>query len=229
MKLSSLLFMAVLGASCGKPLQITSEESKSAKGGKVINRIAFFQEGSKDIWMMHQRDEKTTEWDRLAIVVDKKVKPHTARFYQFKPGPLEWKENLPQEPYRVSCFLCHPNGPRAIRPIEGTQTLAEKSKTLMWNLRIKSYGRVVPHSSHADEDRTLVRPFRVAHPLENETLKLQSCTLCHKEDGLFARGSLTRQNALTIKHMVKSGHMPPWPVKMSKKEKQQLEMFLVGF
>ena len=178
--------------------------------------------------MMHQRDEKTPQWDRLAIVVDKKVKPHSARFYQFKPGALEWKENLPKETYRVSCFLCHPNGPRAIRPIEGTQNLAEKTKTLIWNMRIKSYGRVVADVSHAQEDKTLVRPFRVEHRLENETLKLQSCTLCHKDEGFLARGTLTRQNALTIKHMVKSGHMPPWPLKMNKKEKIQLEMFLSG-
>ena len=229
MKILLFSFLLILGASCGKPLTITSEESKSGSGSKVFNEIAFIQIDNKDIWMMNQRDESTTKLDRLAIVVDKSVKPLTARFYQLEPGPLEWKEGLPREEYRVSCFLCHANGPRALRPLPGTLTVAEKTKTWLWNMRIKSYGRVVPHELHAIEDKKLYRPFRVDHPMENEPLKIASCTQCHKEDGFFARGTLTRQNAMTIEHMVKAGHMPPAPFKMSKKEKLQLTMFVKGF
>jgi hypothetical protein len=224
MKLLSLLLIVV---SCGRPLTFISEESKNSKGEKIINRIAFIQQDKKDIWMMHQREEKSSDWDRLAIVVDRSAKPHRARFFQLAPGPLEWSDNLPRTEYRVSCFLCHPNGPRVIRPMN-EQSVGEKMQTWWWNTKIKSYGRVLADASHAVEDLTLKRPFRVEHPIENAELKLESCSQCHKEEGFLARGTLTRQNALTIRHMVDSGHMPPWPWKMSAKEKKHLELFLVG-
>jgi len=224
MKLFSLLFLVV---SCGRPLTFVSEESKNSQGEKIINRIAFLQKGQKDIWMMQQREEFSQDWDRLAIVVDRAVKPHRARFYQLSPGPLEWRDDLPRQEYRVSCFLCHPNGPRAIRPLND-QSWTESWQTQSWNARIKSYGRVLAAKEHLEEDQKLERPFRVQHPLENAELKIESCTLCHKEKGVLARGALTRQNGLTIRHMVAKGYMPPWPFELSAREKKHLELFLSG-
>ena len=100
-------------------LLIESLESKTKTGGDIYNKIKFIQKEKLDIWMMkqsHQGLSNEEDWDRLAIVVDKSIKPHKARFYQLESGPLMWTGKAKEIPYKVACFLCHSNGPRAIRP-----------------------------------------------------------------------------------------------------------------
>ena len=121
------------------PVLFQSLESKTVTGEAVYNKIKWFSDSDKDIWMMSQSHNgpqfPEEKWDRLAIIVDKKYK--TAQFLQLKPGPLQWTEDLvsQQVPYRVSCFMCHANGPRAIRPT-GSSLFAE-AKILLWNFKIK--------------------------------------------------------------------------------------------
>ncbi len=168
-------------------------------------------------------------WERVAIIVATDTTPKTARYYQLPSGPLEWRDDLPKLEYRVSCFYCHANGPRVVRPQPGSLGWTERIRTAALNWRIKSYGRVVPHPDHVREDQHLSRPFREPHPVANEPLVLGACIRCHKEDGFLPRGTLTRQHAGTIRHMVEKGHMPPWPFKLSPSEKKELENFLAGF
>lgn len=225
---------------------IESQESKTTSGGSVFNKIKWFQFKDKDIWMMNQShhghhghhgsngsDTFNSSWDRLAIVVDKSVSPKTARFYQFEPGPLEWKENLPQKSYKVSCFMCHSNGPRVIRPnFDSTFNLTsmkDRLKIMVWNLRIKSYRRMTLNKKHDEIDSGLKVPVRFRGSFENESLKVATCIKCHKESGFFARGPLLRQNISTIKFMVEAGHMPPFGFQLSSAEKLELEKFLMGF
>jgi hypothetical protein len=209
-----------------------SEESKTKEGAPVFNRIRYFSFPEKDVWMMAQShfgiSATPEKWDRLAIVVDKTHKPYRARFFQFEPGPLEWKENLPRKDFRVSCFLCHANGPRQIRPEAGTLPVMEKLKVEMWNLQMKNYGRVVPDPIHEEEDKKLRVPFRYSTPLENDLLTVPSCIKCHRETGLFARGALRRQNSLTIEFMLSQGHMPPLWFSLPEEEKKALRDFLNG-
>jgi cbb3-type cytochrome oxidase cytochrome c subunit len=47
-------------------------------------------------------------WDRIKIVVDKATEPYTATYHQIKNG-IEIE-------LRAACFICHANGPRAVRP-----------------------------------------------------------------------------------------------------------------
>lgn len=216
---------------------IESRESKTSVQGPVFNKIKWFSLKGKDVWMMNQShhgphaDENS--WDRLAIVVDNSQSPKVARFYQFEPGPLEWREGLVEKPFRVSCFMCHNNGPRAIRPNEDSlfvrTSLRDKIKISYWNLRMKLYGRVIASSVHDQQDPTQMPPFRFRSGYENESLKLATCIKCHKESGFWARGELKRQQASTIKFMFESGQMPPLGFAMSAKEKQEMTLFLQGF
>lgn len=221
---------------------LESRESKTVNGRPVFNKIKWFQFKDKDVWMMNQSHhgldnsaspETAKSWDRLAIVVDKTHYPKRARFYQLEPGALEWQEDLAEKPFRVSCFLCHNNGPRNIRPDydspSNPTTLEDRFKIAYWNFRMNSYGRVVADSIHNQRDQTTTPPFRFRGAYENEHLNIAACVKCHKDSGFRARGFLTRQQVSTIKFMVESQQMPPLGSWLSNQEKQELEVFLQGF
>ncbi len=198
------------------PILFQSAESQTIEGGPVFNEIQWSWKNGKEVWSMRQshggKNLSPEKWDKLSIVMDKK-----ATFIQMSP------ESEKKIEYKVSCFMCHPNGPRVIRPAEGSLTLTENLKVKMLNLRIKLYGRV------ESEGKTIgATPFRHEGKISNSPLKLPRCTSCHKEEGLFARGTLTRQNSLTINYMVKSAHMPPFG-ELTPKEQQYLENFMEGF
>jgi hypothetical protein len=220
-----------------QPISFQSEESKTEKGGPVFNRIQLISRGERDVWMMQQSHHGITPnvktWDRLAIVVDRTKFPTQARFYQLKPGPLEWKPDIEKQEFRVSCFMCHSNGPRAIRPQWDSSdvrlSLQDKARILLWNLRIKSYGRIVYDPIHDDEDHEARVPFRFHTSLENDRLTGVSCTQCHTDSGFFARGFLTRQNAPTIGFMISKEHMPPLWLHLSNSDRKKIEKFLEGF
>ncbi len=203
----------------------------------MFNKIKWFQFKDRDVWMMNQSHHGSLagekSWDRLAIVVDKTQSPKVARFYQFEPGPLEWEENLNEKPFKVSCFMCHNNGPRVIRPnydspFDPTR-LKDKVKISYWNLRIKFYGRVRSSPVHDDLDQSQIPPFRFRSAYENGPLQVATCIKCHKESGFLARVILRRQQMPTIKFMLESGQMPPFGFHLSSQEKQELEIFLEGF
>jgi hypothetical protein len=216
-----------------------SEESKALDLRPVYNKILWISTPSRDIWMMNQShfgmNAHSKQWERLAIIIDKTTSLKTARFYQFTPGPLEWNENLinQRRPYRASCFTCHSNGPRAVRPQFSSPSaplaITDKIKISLWNLRIKTYGRIRYDESHNKEDVALVPPFHFEGHGENDELKIATCIKCHREEGFLARGTLVRQHAGTIQRMVKNGHMPPTGFSLSKSEKKQLKDFLHGF
>lgn len=217
---------------------LESKESKTIEASPVFNKIKWFKFKDKDVWMMNQSHHGSkglgqNSWDRLAIVVDKTQNPKRAQFYQFEPGPLEWKDGLREVPFKVSCFMCHNNGPRAIRPNYDSPlnptSVKDRFKISYWNLRMKLYGRVLPHVSHAEKDPLLERPFQFYSSFESEFLKVKTCMKCHKESGLFARGFLSRQQTLTIKFMLESGEMPPVGFPLSQEERYQLEKYLEGF
>jgi len=218
---------------------IESAESKNSQLGSVFNEIKWFPGKDRDIWMMNQshfgRDLPHEKWERLAIIVDKTKTPMVARYYQFEPGPLEWSEDLVHKRvnYRASCFICHNNGPRAIRPFTDSELAAltwkEKLKIALLNLRVKTYGRIHYDKVHDEEDKTLEVHFRYHGSPHEDELKVPVCLKCHSEEGFLSRGVLVRQQIGTIRHMVEGGHMPPPGFSLSKKENQQLQDFLHGF
>lgn len=224
-------------------VSLESKESKTVLGGPVFNKIRWFQSNDKDIWMMNQShhflangEVKPTDpslWDRLAIVIDKTKRPHRARFYQLEPGPLEWREDLKEVPFKVACFMCHNNGPRAIRPnydspLNPTR-FKESIKITYWNMRMRFYGRVLPDQVHDEKDPSLAVPFRFQSRYENEPLKVKACSRCHNDSEESSRGFLSRQQMPTIRFMLESGQMPPAGKSLTSEEKQQLEKFLAGF
>lgn len=229
----AILLVALLAGD--QEILIESWESKTTEGNSVFNRIKWFSLPEKDVWMMNQSHHgaNSKAWDRLAIVVDKKTK--TAKFYQLESGPLEWSEDLAKKstPFRVACFLCHNNGPRAIRPQHDSAfallALREQLKLAYWNLRIKTYGRITESPEHALLDETQRPPFRFRGVYENETLKVKTCVNCHQENGLFARGALHRQQLGTIRFLVENKQMPPPGFSLSEDEKRELTRFLKGF
>jgi len=209
------------------PILIESEESKTLDLKPVFNKITWKPGFKKDIWMMKQSQHGTgfpdEKWDRIAIVVDKTKSPKQAEFYQLEPGPLDWEAGLKKIEYKVSCFLCHSNGPRAIRPqFDSNQaklSFWNKMRISMWNLRVKTYGRVVASSKGGKVS------FRYPGTSANKTLNSQTCNKCHSENGFLARGQLTRQNFMSIRFMVQNGHMPPPGFRLSRDEKSQILEF----
>lgn len=231
--------------SAGPPILIESAESRTREDGPVYNRIRWFSSRTRDVWMMQQSHSGVHaapgQWDRLAIVVDKTATPMTARFVQIEPGSLEWPEKgmaafgMRRVPNRASCFLCHANGPRAIRPNLDSEAVpvsaGDRFRVAAWNFRIKTYGRIVADAEHEREDPGLKVPFRVGGKLENEHLAVKTCQKCHHSapGGWFSREPLTRQHATTIQFMVSGGHMPPPGFGLSEEEKARLEAFVAGF
>ncbi|MEQ1878784.1 MAG: hypothetical protein ABL958_19240 [Bdellovibrionia bacterium] len=217
------------------PVLIASSESKTVEGATVFNQIQFISAGGSDIWMLNQSHHGVASmaerWDRLAIVVDRNER--TARFFQLEPGPLKWTGMAQEVSFRVSCFMCHNNGPRAVRPIwdsfEAPLGLKERAVIATWNLRVKSYGRLKVAPEHDSRDAAgQSPPFRSHAPIDNDTLKVAACVKCHREDGVFSRGLLKRQQMVTISHMVESGQMPPPGFSLSDLERSELQDFLAG-
>src|SRR5687768_875551 len=157
--LIGLLVTGLLVSTLGEDQEVffESKESKTIGRNSVFNKIKLIRLKDKDVWMMNQSHHGpkglgSSSWDRLAIVIDKTQSPKRAQFYQFESGPLEWKEGLVEKPFRVSCFMCHNNGPRAIRPNYNSPlnptSFKDRPKIYYWNSRMKLYGRILPHSSH---------------------------------------------------------------------------------
>ena len=128
---------------------IQSRESKTLDDKPVYNQISYFTNKKQDVWMMNQSHHglkaELQEWDRLAIVIDKNKSPKEVTFLQLPPGELKWEEGLIKQKinYKVSCFMCHSNGPRAIRPDDKSLQVStfSKAKIFVWNLRINNKKR----------------------------------------------------------------------------------------
>lgn len=239
--LSLALFGAGLYLFTQSPQVVTieSEESKNKNQQAVFNKIKWIPGENQDVWMMNQSHEgakaSPEKWERLAIVIDKTVSPKTARYYQLNPGPLAWQEDLLNQrtSYRVSCYICHNNGPRVLRPVMNSERAKlgwlEKIKISLWNLRIKTYGRIHSDPTHDVEDLHQKVPFRYHGKPHDDSLKVAVCMKCHNEEGGLARGELKRQQVGTIQHLVERGEMPPPGFALSKKDEQHLLDFIRGF
>lgn len=232
----ALILSALVLFQTDSEILIKSLESKTTENKDVFNKIKFIPGLKKDIWMMNQSHHGLTNerslWDRLAIVVNKDSTKKTVQFYQLPPGELNWDENLryKAQAYRVSCFMCHSNGPRVIRADESDQPLDLKSKILIgyFNLRIKSYGVIEEDHTYKEIDQNRSVPFRYRSHLDNEILNIKSCTKCHNESGLFSRGFLRRQNLIAIKFMLNNKLMPPLGFSISESDQIKLRKFILG-
>lgn len=208
-----------------------SRESKTPDAKPIFNRVAFYPSANRDVWVMQQSHsgyyEEFEKWDRIAIVVDKTVEPKTAKYFQLEPGEaileVEKKKSL-----KVSCFLCHANGPRAIRAnfdSEVNVSIKDRLKLAIWNLRIKTYGKVAADDSpQADSDV----PLKLNKPFDNESLTVKTCVKCHSESGFLARGSLKRQHFMSIKFLVESGEMPPPGYRLPPEDRAKVLRFARG-
>jgi hypothetical protein len=209
-------------------VKFESTESKTIEGKPVFNKIKLESHSTYDRWTMKQSHSgvqlPNDLWDELEIIVDKTQQPFTASFKQFKAGK--------EVEYRVSCFVCHSNGPRLIRANVNSQVLAlkpaEKLQIFWWNLKIKSYGKVL--SAEPDDLAGSQRkvPLMFQSPLDKDQLQIKTCRYCHGGNSPFARSMLERQQAGTIEHLVSTGAMPPWPFSLDAHERQQLKDFLEG-
>lgn len=216
-----------------KPLLIQSLESKTILGEPVFNEIKWFEYPDKDVWMMNQshfgKDALPEKKDRVVIVIDKTKTPKSAYFMQISPGPLEWSEDLYTKKVanKVSCFICHANGLRALRASPSSKSLDAFSwvKKNYLNYKINSYGLVVENERHTLEDKSLVTPFRIRTVFDNEVLQLKICSQCH--DGKI-RGQLTRQNAVSIQFLLESKMMPPPKTEMTLADLKRIKNFLNG-
>lgn len=195
-----------------------SLESISTGGKPVFNTIKYIKSNGRDIWMMNQShyglNIPREKVDRLAIVITNR----NVSFYQLKPGPLLWEDNLlnKQVTKKVSCLVCHNNGPRVVRPNFDSFDVGwlGKARIFFWNMKIKSYGLL-----------------KTEEKIEfgNKVLKVAACTKCHKNEGFFARGELREHNASAIEFMLKNKIMPPVGFSLSENELREVKDFVQGF
>lgn len=220
-----LLFIALLlGGSYwimlnDDPVLFQSEESSSKMFGPIFNRISWKSFKDKDVWMMQQSqtglNSNYDHWDRLVIVVDKTTSPKTAIFTQTSSSPFEFKEPYQNKEFRVACGLCHNNGPRAIRPMTLSDdssalplTWLDQIKVTLWNLRIKSYGRVISKTATHIDGMPRKIPFAFDDVYAQKNLQISNCVKCHN-NSYWGRGELQRQHYTSIQFMVENGYMPP--------------------
>lgn len=229
------LAFAKSSAAFSEPLLIQSLESKTLFEEPVFNEIKWFFYKDKDVWMMNQShfgiEASSEKKDRLAIVIDKTKSPKTAYFMQLPPGPLVWSDDLYSQKIKnkVSCFMCHANGLRVLRPnMNGLIPVrfTDQIKVNYFNYKIKSYGLIIENKLHVSEDIGLKNPFRYRADFENETLKLEACLQCHNGQ---KRSMLTRQNAIAIQFLVKNNFMPPNQIQLSAAEIKKIQNFTDGF
>ncbi len=220
----------------GSPVTIESVESQNLAGDPVFNRIQLVTDGDKDIWMMRQSHDgprlPAHGWDSLAIVVDKSKSPKEATFYQLAPHDGGKPDFAKLAPMRAACFMCHSNGPRAIRPRLDSELAPlgaqERTQVALWNLKIKLYGRIVESKEQSAAVAAGGSPFKLEGEHENAVLTAKTCAKCHNEGGFLARGQLKRQQFMAIKFMVDSGQMPPPGFSIDAKERQEIENFVEG-
>ena len=206
------LFILISFIACG-PVTFPSEESRTADDKVVFNKVSWSYKDGSDIWDMKQSHGgphlNESEWDELRII----VKDKTVLFQQFKNGE--------EIEFKVSCFQCHSNGPRAIRPLKAS--VKDRLTIAVMNLRVKTYGKL----QVVDRDNRKI-PFALKGKVSEEKLHLPTCVKCHNDEGFFSRGYLTRQNGLAIDFMVKNNYMPPLG-SLSQDEKKYLQDFIDGF
>lgn len=209
------------------PVIFESLESRTNQDKPVFNRIRFLPGWQRDVWLMQQShagiNSEFLGWDRLAIVVDKSVRPFTANFYQVATGELKFE--APPIPFKARCFACHANGPRAVRwnsaSIEALPTLWGRMQVAMWNLRIKAYGHV---TSKAGAEFSVGTAFRSKYPVFSRSLGLKTCEKCHSAGGL--RNELRLEHVATASFLVRNGFMPPFPFRATQAERDALEKYL---
>ena len=208
-----------------RPFIIESLESKTVNGGSVFNRIQYISEKGQDTWLMQQShkgyNSEFNTWDRLAIVVDKSKAPYQAKFYQFKAGELKLASENERVPFKVRCFMCHANGPRAIRADSNSQTISLSFNKKIYieylNLKIKLYGKIVPTEGQGSPEA----PFQSSLSLLHKKLKLASCIQCHSDEGI--RNSLTLEHLTTAKFLIQNNQMPPYPYKISEEDRRKVQ------
>ncbi|MGE4133922.1 MAG: cytochrome c [Bdellovibrionales bacterium] len=213
------------------PILIESIESKTIHGGPVFNEISRqVLTGGEVVWNMKQSHHGVKadpeKWEHLRIRLHSSSGKTWANFDQL--------ENHQPAPLRVACFMCHPNGPRAIRPNYASRSaplsLKNKLRIQMWNLSIKVAGRVLEDPSELVKDRTLRlghNPFRYRGPFENQPIPTKLCQRCHF-DGPGGRGTLTRQHFMAIRHLVSTGAMPPLIFHLDREDRKELSQFIGG-
>jgi cytochrome c553 len=153
----------------------------------------------------------------------------TATFVQLAPGALSLQPDEPEVEKKARCYMCHANGPRAIRPewesAPASVSSWDRLRLTLWNLRIKTYGRFAATAQDVAPD------FRVQSSLADEPLQVAACTRCHGDGSanglhaLVARGTLRRQHYAAIDFMVGNGLMPPPGYGISEQEKREILQF----
>lgn len=205
-------------------VMIESTESQTKDLKAVFNQIKYTSSANQDSWKMKQSHDgiHAKQWDELEIRIDKTKTPFQVSYHQYKNGK--------ESEYRTSCYLCHANGPRLIRPNYQSQDapLSVKAKLMIqaMNLRIKTYPRM--ETVKNDMFKRIV-PLKYEGKLETTSLKVKTCTYCHNSNTFWGRGELKRQQMGTITHLVSSNQMPPWPFKLDKKELEELDLYILGF
>ncbi|MGK0367407.1 MAG: hypothetical protein ACI9QD_000542, partial [Thermoproteota archaeon] len=100
----------------------------------------------------------------------------------------------------------------------------EKAIIFKWNLLIKSYGDM-KLKKKSKIKRTL--PLIANMKLFKQKLKLESCKGCHSKAG--DRSELTQSNISSIKFLVDTKEMPPWPYTISIKDRNMINELAFGF
>jgi cytochrome c2 len=211
-------------------ISIESTESKTSDGKPVFNNITYQSTHHYDLWDMKQSHNGNSyplhKWDHIQIKVHKAKRPYKVSYHQYEKGK--------EIEFKASCFTCHANGPRVIRPQYDSKLVSysfmTKAKIALMNLKIKSYGKIeLARENHQLHGEFRKIPLRFYGKYDSGKLTVKTCRYCHNSDNnFFSRGELERQHIGTITHLTAHHQMPPWPLKLSEEENILLEKFING-
>ena len=196
-----------------------SMESKTKEGKIVFNKISFSQKGKVDIWEMKQSHHgfPSEKWDTIQIKV---YSDKTVSYHQLNNGV--------EVEYKASCIRCHSNGPRLIRPNLNSKTVknnvADKISITAMNFKIKSYGELKLKKNEPFKRKVLLVKNEI---MAKKHFNPKACSQCHYDGG--PRAKLSYEQLGTIKFLVKNQQMPPWPYKLTKKDKLEFGKLFYGF
>jgi hypothetical protein len=151
----------------------------------TLNSIEWLANADFDVWLLRQKIFREDDFRSYALVYDKRKAPPTAYYVQVERNGYKWRGG--------SCYECHVNGPRLIRPLK--PALASDQRALeTFNAYLATLPAVETH-------------FPISEPRDRgaERLRLQKCDQCHND---VERGAIYSTHAAASAFLVASGEMP---------------------
>ncbi len=167
-------------------LEMTSKEtSVNLFKQPTFNSIQLLTNKDFDIWILRQKKFKEQDFRTYTLVQDKRIYPNKAYYLRIASDGFIWRGG--------SCYECHANGPRKIRPLR-----PELVSNAEFVKEINDYISTLPIIETNF-------PEREPQNTKSERLHFEKCDECHND---VDRGALYSVHADASRLIVSGGDMP---------------------